>query len=145
MNRRRALRVLRARRATAHHEAGHAVMAWALGLTVESVSIKARRNSHGRVLIDVPRWVSRGDPANPVVRLWAEANIMSQMSQLTHLSHSSRRHSGIRRSPSAGRCPWGIRPRSRPKASYEHGSAPSDRGPIRARILRSLVCQTGAD
>jgi hypothetical protein len=55
-------------------------MAWALGLTVKSVSIKPRGNSHGQVTIDVPRWVSRGDPKNPVVRLWAEANIMSQMS-----------------------------------------------------------------
>jgi hypothetical protein len=80
MSRRKTLRAERVRRATAHHEAGHAVMAWALGLTVESVSIKPHRNSHGRVMIDVPRWVSHGDPADPVVRLWAEANIISQMS-----------------------------------------------------------------
>ena len=79
MNPEKAARARRARRATAHHEAGHAVMAWALGLTVKSVSIQQQGDSCGRVEIDIPRWVKRGTWMDPSVRMWAEANIMSQM------------------------------------------------------------------
>lgn len=80
MNRRRALRERRARRATAHHESGHAVMAWTLGLTVKTASIEQVGDSCGRVEIGVPRWVKRGTWMDPTVRMWAEANIMAQMS-----------------------------------------------------------------
>ncbi len=83
MNRREAFRrqrESRARRATAHHEAGHAVMAWALGLKIQSVSIRRQGNSGGHVLLDVPPWVSRPGPVTVELRLFAEANIMSQMS-----------------------------------------------------------------
>jgi hypothetical protein len=55
-------------------------MAWALGLTVKYVSIQEQGNTCGRVEIDVPRWVTRGAWMDQSVRLWAEANIMSQMS-----------------------------------------------------------------
>ncbi len=80
MNRRKALRERRARRATAHHEAGHAVIAWVLGLTVGSASIQQQGDSCGRVEIDVPRSVKRGTWMDPSVRMWAEGNIMAQMS-----------------------------------------------------------------
>ena len=80
MNRRKVARERRARRATAHHEAGHAVMAWALGLTVKFVSIQQQGDSAGRVEIDVPCWVARRSPMDESVRMWSEANIMSQMS-----------------------------------------------------------------
>jgi hypothetical protein len=55
-------------------------MAWALGLTVTSASIQQQGDSCGRVEIDVPRWVKRGTWMDPSVRMWAEANVMAQMS-----------------------------------------------------------------
>ena len=52
MNRRKTFRQQRARRAAAHHEAGHAVMAWTQGLTVRSASIRPVGETGGQVIID---------------------------------------------------------------------------------------------
>jgi len=67
----------RRRRATAIHEAGHAVAAWRLGRAFRSVTIRADEDSLGHVRHrDVPAWVRPDVEGSTRTRLFLEDSII---------------------------------------------------------------------
>ena len=69
-----------ARSRIAYHEAGHAVIGHALGITLRSVSIIPGKDFSGKLLIDHPlRHVDLGHDASDRARLKAERYIMATL------------------------------------------------------------------
>src|SRR5689334_15696863 len=54
---------------TAYHEAGHAVLAWQLGLKFREVTIDPREESLGHISYVIPRWFTPANAGTDRVRL----------------------------------------------------------------------------
>lgn len=70
---------MRRLKTVAHHEAGHAVMAHALGLPLKAVSIKRTKVAHGQTVIKPPRCLKSADAKDDRARIWVQKTIMSSM------------------------------------------------------------------
>lgn len=80
--------------ATAHHEAGHAVVAWRVGLGFKYVTVKpdANRGSLGHIASRFPGWFKPEIEASDRIRLHAERHIvMGLAGQLAEKKFLSRR------------------------------------------------------
>ena len=79
-------------RATAHHEAGHAVMAWWLNLPFRRVTIKPEGDSLGHLLHNkLPKRFNPEIEKSNRVRLLAERHIIASFSgQLAEAKHAGR-------------------------------------------------------
>lgn len=80
------------KKATAYHEAGHAVAAWRQGLKFKRVTIKPDADSLGHVLKGFPKWFRPDNDQSDRVRLHAERHIIMDFAgQLAEAKFRGRR------------------------------------------------------